>query len=532
MSIASFVRERIKGRVTVNQLQIKLAEFTQCESGSAMPFPVLVFIGALLASVYSFDTSRMIDSASQLKRATDAAAMAVGYTELASSNTGKNSDLTTLARNYIGQNLGLDSGLAEQVDLSTVRVQKGETSDGAVTYKVSVTTSFEAPELGTKVEDKTIFSTVEVMSRPTEVAMMFPNTNSESDGDIAALKRLGKQFAKDFLNTDGEEDLDDLKRWLALVPFSQSVNVYDESDPGRLTRWAAAGALNPSELRSLFRTGKVNSLADERFPDRAAHLLCLFRGLGQGENFFWDQSPVSEFGVYYRHDLPENGSPGATPISWQGPNPDFPDSGAIDTRWIVADKGCPNTPLLPLTNEEDKIEARLNQMTSRFNVNYAIAMGWAAAALSPQMRGSDGWGDNELPLDFGSDNTNYKAIIMLANTTGDWFDTDSYNFYRDANVTGTSTDFARQRFVDLCRSIRSKNIHLYFIGVRPGDPAEFGRVLFDKIAGPGMLICTEGEGNMYFADASNFKDGESQIQNALEDIAKDIRRNYYVRLIN
>lgn len=198
----------------------------------------------------------------------------------------------------------------------------------------------------------------------------------------------------------------------------------------------------------------------------------------------------------------------------------------------MADKGCPNTPLLPLTNEEDKIEARLNQMTSRFNVNYAIAMGWAAAALSPQMRGSDGWGDNELPLDFGSDNTNYKAIIMLANTTGDWFDTDSYNFYRDANVTGTSTDFARQRFVDLCRSIRSKNIHLYFIGVRPGDPAEFGRVLFDKIAGPGMLICTEGEGNMYFADASNFKDGESQIQNALEDIAKDIRRNYYVRLIN
>ena len=241
---------------------------------------------------------------------------------------------------------------------------------------------------------------------------------------------------------------------------------------------------------------------------------------------------MSEFGVYYRHDLPENGSPGAAPISWQGPNPDFPDSSAIDTRWIVADKGCPNTPLLPLTNEEDKIEARLNQMTSRFNVNYAIAMGWAAAALSPQMRGSDGWGDNELPLDFGSDNTNYKAIIMLANTTGDWFDTDSYNFYRDANVTGTSTNFARQRFVDLCRSIRSKNIHLYFIGVRPGDPEEFGRVLFDKVAGPGMLICTEGEGNMYFADASNFKDGESQIQNALEDIAKDIRRNYYVRLIN
>ncbi|WPC75669.1 Tad domain-containing protein [Vibrio porteresiae] len=529
MSIASFVRERMKGRVTVNQLQIKLAEFTQCESGSAMPFPVLVFIGALLASVYSFDTSRMIDSASQLKRATDAAAMAVGYTELASSNTGKNSDLTTLARNYIGQNLGLDSGLAEQVDLSTVRVQKGETSDGAVTYKVSVTTSFEAPELGTKVEDKTIFSTVEVMSRPTEVAMMLPNTITETGSDIAALKRIGKQFAKDFINTSNDQNLDDVKRWMSLIPYSQSVNVYDAADSGRLTRWAAPGALNPSELRSLFRTGKVNSLADERFPDRAANLLCLYRGLGRGENFFWDQPPSGQFNVYYRHDLPENGSPGAPPISWQGPNPDFPDTLAIDTRWIVADRGCPNAPLLPLTNETEKVDERLDQMSTRFNVNYTIALSWAAATLSPQMRGSNGWGDNELPLDFGSDNSNYKAIIMLANTTGDWFDTDSYNYYPNRP---DSTSGVEQRFVDLCRSIRSKNIHVYFIGVRPGDPTEFGRVLFDKVAGPGMLICTEGAGNMYFANATNFAEGESQIKSALEDIAKDIRRNYYVRLIN
>ncbi|WP_230389682.1 hypothetical protein [Vibrio nitrifigilis] len=510
----------------------RIKRFMSSQYGSVMPFPVLVFAGAIAVMAYSFDTTRTVDSISQVKRATDAAAMAIGYKELANSNNDSKADLLIIARDYISNNLGMDSLLQEQVDLSTVQIQTGTTSDGAITYKVSVDVKVEAVQLGEELDDKTISSTVEVMARPTEISMMLPNTNSESDADIAALKRLGKSFADDFIQTSSSGNSSDQKRWLSLVPFSQSVNVYDDSDTDRITRWAASGALNPSELRSLFRTGKVNSLADERFPDRVAHLLCMFRGLGAGENFYWDQSPVGQFGIYYRHDLPENGSPGADPISWVGTNPDDPGSTAVDTRWIVADKGCPNAPLLPLTNDIDKIDERLDEMTSRFNVNYAIALGWAAASLSPQMRGSNGWGDSQLPLDFGEESQRYKAIIMLANTTGDWFDTDSYNFSVDDQVNDDVTGFARQRFIDLCRSIRQNNIHVYFIGVRPGDPTEFGRVLFDKVAGPGMLTCTEGTDNMYFADASSFAGGESQIESALEDIAQDIRRNYYVHLIN
>ena len=48
-----------------------------------------------------------------------------------------------------------------------------------------------------------------------------------------------------------------------------------------------------------------------------------------------------------------------------------------DTRWMVADRGCPHAALLPLTNDLGKIGDRLDQMSTRFNTNHAIAMGWA-----------------------------------------------------------------------------------------------------------------------------------------------------------
>ncbi len=510
------------------------------QSGSVMPFTVLVFAGVLAAIAYSLDTTRTVHSLSQVKRATDSAAMAIGYKEAANSNESDSGELRELASHYIQFNLGLDSALKQQVDQESVQVLKSVKKSGAVTYQVSVNVVAEAPVLGAESQDKTISSTVEVMSRPTEVSLLLPNTVSESESDISALRRLGYQFAQQLIEPDDDESSgreDEKKRWLSLVPYSQSVNVYDAEDPQRIDRWASFGSLMPPELSSLFSSGQISSLADPHFPDRIAHLLCMYRGLDQGENYFWDRPPTGQFGVYYRHDLPENGSPGADPVSWVGPNPDlWPDAAsAIDTRYIVADKGCPNAALLPLTNDLDKIDQRLDEMSSRFNTNYAIAMGWAAASLSPQMQGSAGWGDAELPLSFRSDDQHYKAIVMLANTTGTWFDTDSYNFSRDAQAglsgTADARNRARQRFVDLCRSFRHRYLHFYFIGVRPGDPDDYGRVLFDQVAGPGLQICTQGKDNMHFVDATGFSSGEPYVKKALKAIAEDIRRNDYVRLI-
>lgn len=506
----------------------EITAFYQDEAGAVLPFAVLIIVGGVIAVSFAVDTTRMVNSSAQLKRATDVAALAIGNIQLTNGND-DDVDLQKIASGYVLSNLGMDSGLINQIEAEQVTVTKGEV-DGSPTYKVSVSLIAQSDLLKAGGQEQVIFSTVEVVSRPTEVALILPNSGTEDRGELAALRKVSKEFARNLLGDESAGVSPTQKVWLSLVPFSQSVNVYDESDPDRINRWAAFGELNPPELRSLFRTGKARSLADPRFPDRKANLLCVHRGLSAGQNFFWDQPPSGQFEIYYRHDLPENGSPGAPPISWVGPNPDFPDTQAEDTRWIVADKGCPDAALLPLTDNLAEIDARLDKMSTRFNVNYAIAMSWAGAALSPNMRGGAGWGNNELPLDFSLDGNNVKVIVMLVNTIGDWFDTDAYNF-NDGETTNDSMAFARQRFSDLCRDFNSKNIKFFFIGVRPGDPEDWGRTLFADVAGPGLRECASGDGNFHFADASNFSEGQSQISSSLEKIADDIRRNYYAHLI-
>ncbi|MCE0495925.1 hypothetical protein [Vibrio salinus] len=510
--------------------------FCNEQSGSVLPLTVLVFAGALTAVAYSLDTTRTVDSISQVKRATDTAALAIGYKEMANTNGDDNEALRALASGYILSNLGLDSELADQVDTSSVQVVKSEADSGSVTYKVSVRVTAESSVLGAESKEEVISSTVEVMSRPTEVALMLPNSYYESNSDISALKRLANEFAQDFISDDSQSDSNGY-RWLSLVPYSSAVNVYDNDHPARIQQWSGTN-LKPPELRSLFNSGKASHLNDTRIPDRVAHLLCLYRGLDKDENYYWDRSVNEQFSLFYRVADPSFGSPGATPISWVGPNPYlWPEfSGAIGTRWMLADKGCPNTPVLPLTNNLNKISERLNMMTPRNNVNYAIAMGWAAVTLSPRMRGNSGWGDLELPLDFSSDDQNYKAIVMLAHIKGSQLDTDRYNFrqqaYESELASGANRkSIAKQRFISLCKSFRRRNLHVYFVGVRSGNTADTGRKTYEQYMAPGMKICTEGEDNIHFVSASGFSDGETQLEDVLENIAKDVQKNYYVRLI-
>jgi Flp pilus assembly protein TadG len=515
-------------------LRHRLRQFVRQQHGAVAPVAILLIGGTLLATAFVIERSRAIENNAQLKRATDAAAMAVGNQRLLDDRMTE-AQMQALAAGFVRANLGTDRELIDQVDDSTVTVRQQRGEEGKLTITVSASFFANAPMLGAKSQELPVSSTAEVVNRPVEVAFVVPNTLSENDRDIAALRRMTMDFAKQVLGTRP-----DAKTWISLVPYSQAVNVYDAEDSERIHRWATLTALNPVELRSLFRTG-YNGLADRRMPDRRANLLCMYRGLRLGQNYFWDQAPTGQFKVYYRHDLPENGSPGASPISWVGPNPMFGQaSGVNDTRWLVADRGCPAAAVLPLTRDLERIERRTEQYATRFNVNYAIAMGWAGMALSPRMRGTAGWGNTELPLDFNADDQgdNTKIIVMLANTTGDWFDTDGYNAEVGEAIdgdgqTGTdgSKDVATQRFVELCRSFRARGLKFHFLGVRPGDPNDFGRKLFDRVAGPGLQVCA-ANGSMTFANATNFADGEAQIRDLLTAIAQRIKHERFVRLID
>lgn len=490
------------------------------QKGGIAPFAVLVLIGATVATAYAIDVTRTTSNASQLKRATDAAALAVAR-EYVLQEDDFPSRRDALAANYVRDNLGLDTQLRDAV--SDISVRETTSGDGSTLLSVeaSVTSqpildSFGQPTI-------TVHSTAEVRAASTEVAVLLPNDLSANAGNLAATRRLARAFTRDVVEANETS-------WVSLVPYSQAVNVYDPDDPKRIRRWTAPGALRPVELTSLFNSG-YGDLADRRIPDRRANLLCLYRGLGQGELYHWTEPPAGQFEVYYRADLPANGSPGAAPISWIGPNPMFGQAtGDNDVRYMVADRGCPNAALLPLTNDLDKIYRRLDEMSTRFNMNLSIPLGWAGMSLAPAFRGSDGWGMKDLPKDFdptGEENR-VKAIVVLVNTEGRWFDTDAYNDgmgkVGSSPESGDATTRARQRLVNLCQSFRQYGIRVYVIAAEADDDPVADTTAFREIATDGLTLCTDGGKHLHFLPEQNILQAEAKISDLLTDIANDLRQ--------
>ncbi|MDQ7988658.1 MAG: pilus assembly protein [Candidatus Dactylopiibacterium sp.] len=504
--------------------------------GAVAPLMLFLLGGVLATAVFVLDGTRLKNDAAQLKRATDAAAMATATAYARD----RGADLQALALAYVQANLGTDAvQTGNRLEVSAVPFE----SDGEPAVRVTATFRATALLEGAGPAQVSVASAAAARSKSLEVALALPNTLGESAANLAVLRRLGKRFASRLV-----ADRDNA--WLALVPYSQSVNVYDAADSGRLRRWAMNGALNPVELTSLFRSGYA-SLADRRIPDRRANLLCLYRGLNQRENYFWDEAPAGQFRIHYRHDLPVNGSPGATPISWVGPNPDFGQANGVnDTRWMVADRGCPSAALLPLSHDLDAIGARLDAMSTRFNVNYAIAMGWSAMALAPAFRGVAGWGlPDDLPRDFSDDSRGaagdtVKAIVFLVNSTDQrWFDTDAYNAWvgqkidGDADTGGGEDSVVTRRFAHLCDSLRARKLRFFLI-VTGSDEAtdENGQVTsasdFRRIAGPGLDRCAEKDSDQTYLGGFDFTVSEGRIQDRLDAIVEELRQQANaVRLI-
>lgn len=494
------------------------------QRGVSAVFLLFLIAAVAVLTAYASDGTRMTADAAQMKRATDAAALA----SAAAYAKSRDADLQDIAERYVAANLGMDRSQLRRA--LSIRVETITKDDMPGTR---VTATFEAASMlsGTPAEAVSVASAAVSRQRSLEVAMAIPNTLGEDASNLAALRRLGKSFANGLIENSEST-------WLSLVPYSQSVNVYDPAQSNRIRLWSAPGALNPVELTSLFRTGYA-SLADRRIPDRRANLLCVYRGLNRGQNYFWTDPPSGQFGVYYRHDLPDNGSPGATPISWVGPNPDFGQANGVnDTRWMVADRGCPSAALLPLSKDLGKIGERLDQMSTRFNVNYAIAMGWSAMALAPAFRGGSGWAlDEDLPRDF-DDGTGdrVKAIVFLVNSSEQrWFDTDSYNAYTGEKIDGDSdsgggeASVVTERFTRLCNSFRARDLKFFLI-VTGNDEAtdEDGQILsasaFRRIAGPGLAVCAEKGSDQIYLTGKDFVASEGRIQSRLDDIVSELRQ--------
>lgn len=532
----------MKMRLTLRNIRRRFTRFARQERGAVTPFFVLGTLGVLVTGAFVVDTLNATGDAAQVKRATDAAAWAIGHQVVISHAQNEAFDepqMAELAYQYVIHNLGINSKLATQINRESVSVNNGGEEGDTRTYRVSVVFNTAPDLLKTSILDQEVYSTAEVRTASLEVALALPNTLTENSSNLAALRRMGNSFAETLINSNDNA-------WLSLIPYSQSVNIYDSEQTNRIREWSMPGALNPIELTTLFQSG-YGSLADRRMPDRRYNRLCMYRGLNQNENYFWDEAPGGQFRIYYRADLPVNSSINYN-ISWIGPNPMFGQAGGTnDTRFLIVDHGCPTAPLLPLSNDLNKIAERLSEMRTNFNVNYAIAMGWAAMSLAPAFRGEAGWGlPDSLPKDFSEGKSDrVKAIVFLVNSTNmRWFDSDSYNAYVSRPIDGCLSNgqacddepLITKRFASLCDSLRKRDVRFFLI-VTGNDEAEDenGQITsasdFRRIAGAGLSRCAVKSTDLSYFNGADFVASENIITDRLASIVEELQQqSSFVRL--
>lgn len=539
------------------------------QEGAVAPFMVLALVGGLLAAGFAIDVLRMTGDAGQLKRATDAAALALGREYIRNS---KDFDTVgpTLAGDYVRANLGAGSDLKatlEDVGL-TKTVSGGNTIlEVAARFTSQPTLSGQAPHAFT------IRSAAEVHVGSIEVALVLPFTVDISRASMTVLTNLGKTFASDLMR-------DDAHVYVSVVPYYQRVNVYDAKKRSRIRSWPRPEGLKPRELTNIgaapvaadpaadtleqnfFEQTGIPDLASDKTPDLQTGRLCLLRGLSAGENYFWDQAPRGQFYIGYRNDDPWNAPPGEYPyVTWRWPSllqygpeacPDS-DGSDLDDRTIIADWACPIVPVLPLTNNRESVLGHLDTMNKNHindshgvNINYGFALGWGAMTLAPAFRGDGGWNgdDPALPLDFDTGTKERQKVIVMfvkVRTSGPRFfsDLDASVMYNDCRATtGFEPDNLINRYQGLCRSFREKKIRSILLVTGPSEPtgrqddAMTKTTPFRKTVGEGLSGCAERSGDISYFNGADFANVGEAMRRRLTEVVDDLRgHGSFVRLI-
>jgi len=492
--------------------------------GAAAVTALLLLAGSMAVVSYVVVSSRMTADAAQLKHATDAAAMATSRAYARDSST----DVQEMAERYVQANLGFDN---EQLNNQLVVSVEPYTYDDYDGFRVSAKFTAEASILGGDDQEVTVSSAAVAVYNPVELAVVLPNTSSSTSGELTALKQIVMYLAEEFI-----EDKED--RWMSLVPFSETVNIWDDDHPNRMREWAATDALKPDGLYMLFRKNNygIASLASRKMPNNQTERIGAYRGLFVEECYNWTEAPQGSF--YYRYtgtSAPTVNYPGQPYITYYGPPvTSCSKFGNNDLRIIVADPGIPTAPVLPLTNDLDEIEARLDMMEPGDFENHIIGLGWGAKTLAPAFRGSTGWGDEDHPLDFSSDTeSNIKAIIMLAKPANDHCDSDYYNFYPCNNPYGAMEldEVSQERTQYLCTDLKDHDIKFYFIGV--GEKSAGSRTIFEKYILPELQDkCASSPGDATFLDSSSFAAGLGDIEERLDEIIGELEAaSSYARLV-
>ena len=216
--------------------QSLLARVLREESGSAAVNVVFFLIGGIALTAFVVDATRVSADGARLKQATDAAAQAVAMEAAKDSET----DVLGMAQRYVAVNLGLDK---EQLSRDLSVAVEPVTWNDYEGYRVSASFRALPSLLGGPGKTVEVASAAVAIYNPLEIAFVAPSTINETQRDMQAIRDIGEAFYDEVI--DGRAD-----RWMALVPYSDGVNVWDDAKGvSRIRSWAMPDRIEPQSSR-------------------------------------------------------------------------------------------------------------------------------------------------------------------------------------------------------------------------------------------------------------------------------------------
>lgn len=507
--------------------------------GSVLGIFAILFSVMLLFSAVSIDLARTYLVRSRLQTSTDAAALLGAREEQTASMKADAVALFTTNFNSNAPTGGANLMNAVVTNVSVILDQN--TGVVTVTATASVPTTFLkmfpwAPSQLTV----TTLSTSQATSSRMEIALVLDTTGSmaQTDGSTGSTKLKALQNAvSDLLGVlygtkDTTPDL-----WVSVVPFITSINI-------------GTGSLQQSWLK------KPRPTTDYRHNNSVQYSWggCVEARIDGGSND--DETEVSPqdhpFLQYYAEDTygayqkAGSGNSGTCPVSSRYGNYTYSNGVCMgDNDWgapsnvntsrnpalfsglkMGPNRGCPST-IMPLTASRTTIMNKVNSLTVDYSgtiVGLGLQGGWFT--LSPDWRGSNGWGDAELPHDYAMTSASSsgqpvsKIVVLVSDGDNVWgyapsvapgnitVPTSLYMPYGRLSNTNNplgifvgrsystmfsnSKDELDQRWQAVCSNMKNDGIKIYVVGL--GVSSETDRKL--------LKACSSGEEYYYIESPS------------------------------
>lgn len=360
------------------------------------------------------DGTRLVMVKSRMKTAVDAAAL-LAARDIAVSGSATN------ATNLFWANFGRSTPTSTRGYLSTniTKVNVTNVSSNVVAVEADglLPTTF-AQVLG--IANIPVVSTAQATRAATglEVALVLDNTGSMAGWPIQSVINSATDLVN-ILYGNGTQDTEP-NLWVSVVPFTAEVNIGNSH-----TAWLKPGSNVTGNYMNTTWSGCVMARYDTLDP--VSGLTNDFTDLVPADAPF---TPFLYPSTYNTYTVNDKGKPGHFGDNdWTPSTITETQQQTLTNNAVGPNLGCSQTssgtplPILPLTASRATVLSEINQMVANYRggtfINLGLQAGWWT--LSPKWRGSAGWGNAKLPLDY---NTPYmkKILVLMTDGNNQWYD--------------------------------------------------------------------------------------------------------------